>query len=192
MPSIALQMWESRARRALDEVESAHAAVGGAGRGRRFATRQVNHAYVVLLCSHFQRFCRDLHTEAADFLAGQALYAPVNAILHTRLIEGRRLSSGNANPGNLGSDFGRFGIDFWGEVRRRDRRNGARQKKLADLHVWRNAIAHQDFTSPELGGREILRVHEIRRWRGVCERLAVEFDWVMGVYLSSVIGVPPW
>ena len=58
MSSIALQVWQTRGRQALDEVEAAHAAVGGAGRGRRYTTQQINQAYVVLLCSQFQRFCR--------------------------------------------------------------------------------------------------------------------------------------
>lgn len=192
MPSIALQMWQSRARRALDEVESAHAAVGGAGRGRRFATRQVNHAYVVLLCSHFQRFCRDLYSESVDHLINQPAYASLVPVLRSSLIAGLKLGIGNANPGNIGADFGRLGIDFWDQVRKRDRRNRMRQHRLDDLNRWRNAVAHQDFTNPLIGGREEIRISEVRAWRSVCECLALEFDRVMGVYLQSITGVSPW
>jgi hypothetical protein len=192
MPSIALQMWQSRARRALDEVESAHAAVGGAGRGRRFATRQVNHAYVVLLCSHFQRFCRDLHGECVEHLAGQPAFATLEPLFRASLTVGLKLQVGNANPGNIGADFGKLGIDFWEQVRKRDTRNRIRQQRLDELHRWRNAVAHQDFTGPSMAGRETLRISEIRAWRSVCECLALEFDRVMHVYLQSITGMSPW
>jgi len=52
----------------LDEIGRAHAAVGGRRRGRPWATRQLNHAFAVILCSHFQRFARDLHSEAVAAL----------------------------------------------------------------------------------------------------------------------------
>ena len=45
MPSAALIKWEGDAQRALDEIEAAHRAVEGSGRGRRYATLQINHAY---------------------------------------------------------------------------------------------------------------------------------------------------
>ena len=50
----------------LDEIAGADAAVGGAARGRRYATQQINRAYAVLLASEFQGFCRDLHSECVD------------------------------------------------------------------------------------------------------------------------------
>lgn len=152
MPSIALQVWQTRGRQALDEMEAAHAAVGGAGRGRRYATQQINQAYVVLLCSQFQRFCRDLHNEAVDHLARQPAYVSVSPILSRCLTSGRRLDSGNASPQNLAADFDRFAVDFWRLVQQRDRRNQARRERLETLNRWRNAIAHQDFRSPLLGG----------------------------------------
>ena len=55
-------------RRALDEIEAAHASVGGTGPGRRYATQQINQAYAVLLASQFQGYCRDLHTESVAHL----------------------------------------------------------------------------------------------------------------------------
>jgi hypothetical protein len=192
MPSIALHAWQTRAQRALDEVEAAHAAITGSSRGRRLATRQINHAYVVLLCSHFQHFCRELHSEAAAFLSRQPAFVPVQEIFYTRLTEGRRLNFGNANPGNLGSDFGRLGLNFWGELRGRNPRNAVFQSELGLLNEWRNAIAHQDFTNPALNGRDSLRVAEVRKWRSVCHKLALEFDEVLNVYFISLVGKPPW
>ena len=68
MASRALHRWQTEAQRSLDEIEQAHRAVGGAGPGRRYATQQINQAYVVMVSSQFQRFCRDLHSEAVDHL----------------------------------------------------------------------------------------------------------------------------
>jgi len=147
---------------------------------------------VVLLCSHFQRFCRDLYSESIDHLTAQPAFAALVPVLRSALIVGLKLSIGNANPGNIGADFSKLGVDFWEQVRKRDRRNRIRQQRLEELHRWRNAVAHQDFTSPAIGGREALRISEIRAWRSVCECLALEFDRVMSVYLQSITGVRPW
>ncbi len=46
------------------------------------------------------------------------------------LTQGRKLDSGNPNPGNLGSDFNRFGLDFWAVVDRLDVRNPDRRGAL--------------------------------------------------------------
>ena len=192
MSSRALQVWISDSKRALDEIEAAHRAVGGAGRGRRTATQQINQAYAVLLASQFQRFCRDLHTESAEHIAGTAMSAAIAVILRFRFVEGRKLDAGNPNPGNIGSDYGRLGIPFWDFVRAMDARNRERQRALAELNVWRNAIAHQDFTNRELRGRSQVRLAEVRRWRAACNRLAVDFDGAMHAYLQAMTGKPPW
>ena len=68
--------WRGERSDALDEIENAHALVGGTGRGRRYATRQINHAYAALLSSHFQGFCRDLDGTMYDYLASLLGGAP--------------------------------------------------------------------------------------------------------------------
>src|SRR3954470_1417972 len=106
MPSVALGTWRAAGAEALDEIEPAHAAVGGTGPGRRYATQQINQAYVVLLSSQFQRSCRDLHTEAVDALVGHLVAgAPLahRYLVHRRFTDARKLGTGNPNPGNLGS-----------------------------------------------------------------------------------------
>lgn len=105
MKSRALSTWESKAREALDSIAAAHLAVGGSGPGRRYATQEINHAYAVMLASQFQRFCRDLHTEAVSHIVASASPAPLSTILGPSLLENRHLDKGNPNPGNLGSDF---------------------------------------------------------------------------------------
>jgi hypothetical protein len=192
MPSRALRNWQTRSRKVLDEVEAAHAVVGGGRGARSFARQQVNQAYVVLLSSQFQRFCRDLHTDAVDFLAAQGAFARLAPLLKASLSQGRRLDSGNPNPVNIASDFNRFGIDVWALARQKDARTARRREKLEVLNRWRNAVAHQDFRSPSLKGRETVRLGEVREWRTACDGLAVDFDGVLRIYLKSLGGVPPW
>src|SRR3954454_20249845 len=104
MPSHSLLRWDGERAGALDEIESAHAVVGGTERGRRYATQQINYAYAALLSGHFQGFCRDLHSESAD----QILRIVPSGLQSTIRLEfgwNRSLDRGNPNPGAIGSDF---------------------------------------------------------------------------------------
>jgi hypothetical protein len=180
------------AGRALNEMDAARRMVGGTGRGRRIAMQQLNQAYVVLLLSQFQRFCRELQEECVEHLMRQPGLQPYEEILNLRFLEGRKLDSGNPNPGNLGSDFGRLGVKLWPELRQLSPRSKHYHDALETLNHWRNAIAHQDFRRSELRGRSAIRSTEIRRWRTLCNRLAVDIDRVMHAYLLRITGSPPW
>lgn len=192
MASRAFQRWRSAAQVSLDEIEAAHRAIGGTAPGRRYATQQLNYAYAVLLSSQFQRFCRELHTEAADALVATPVPDPRHTILLARLIEGRKLDSGNPNPGHIGSDFGRFSMTFWSPVEQLDPRNADRRAKLESLNLWRNAIAHQDFDPSKFPAGSVLRVSTIRAWRSACNGLAASFDEVVCRHLAGIIGRRPW
>lgn len=192
MPSVALTNWRTEGRAALDEIVAAHQAVGGIGRGRRYATREINYAYAVLLCSQFQRFCRDLHTEATEHIVAGVTPGALQAVLRTRLLEGRKLDQGNPNPSNLGSDFGRFGFDFWAAVRGWHSWNGRRQTLLENLTVWRNAIAHRDFVRPPLTPSPPLQLRHVHRWHSACDALTSNFDAIIGAQVVSLVGATPW
>src|SRR5580700_2423715 len=117
MPSNSLRHWQDVCCIRLDEIVEAHRAVGGTGRGRRYATEQVNHAYAVLLAAQFQGFCRDLHSECVAYLASVvATHPALRDVLQDEFNLGRQLDRGNAQSGSLGADFGRLGIDFWPEL----------------------------------------------------------------------------
>lgn len=193
MPSNSLRVWRTTRSRALDEMENAHASIGGTGPGRRYATQQVNQAYAVMVASQFQGFCRDLHTESVVILI-EHLNPPalLTQIIQNRFIEGRQLESKNAQPGSIGSDFGWFGVEFWAEANALLADDKAAMKELGILNEWRNAIAHQNFKAVSPGATPNLTLNQVRRWRGLCNRLARTFDRVMGVYLGSLIGHPPW
>ncbi|HSU12660.1 hypothetical protein [Longimicrobium sp.] len=176
----------------LDELEAAHAVVGGARRARTFARQQVNQAYVVLLASQFQRFCRDLFSDSIDALATHPPFAALAPVFNAALPAAIRLNSGNANPTNIAADFGRFGFDLWKSAIQKDPRTAARREKLEALNRWRNAFAHQDFRNPQLRGRETIRIRDVRAWRTACDCLAVDFDAVLRLYLESITGIAPW
>lgn len=194
MASQSLQKWETERLRKLNEIESAHRGVGGGGRGRRYATQQINQAYAVLLSSQFQGFCRDLHSECVDLMVGfMVTTSPQFAhIALQEFLRSRKLDAGNPNPTNLGTDFNRLGVKFWDDVKRKDLRNADRQRKLEALNNWRNAIAHQDFDPRKLGGATELSLMTVRQWRNACEQLATDFDEVMFDYIYTLTGQAPW
>lgn len=191
MPSTALQQWRTTRATALDELELAHASVGGSGPGRRYATQQINQAYAVLLSSQFQAFCRDLHTECVEHLLQSLGTLTWHAVLVGEFTRQRKLDAGNPNSANIGADFNRLGVEFWRRVLNRDPRNAVLKERLRDLNKWRNAIAHQDFDPLQLGGTA-LQLATVRQWRRSCDRLAAEFDSVMRSHLHSLVGTPPW
>ncbi|REJ86348.1 MAG: hypothetical protein DWQ34_03880 [Planctomycetota bacterium] len=190
MPSTAFQQWETARATALDEVEQAHRGVGGDARGRRFATERINHAYAVILASHFQGFCRDLHAECVAFLTANVNPPSLRPILQADLVLHLQLNSRNATCSSLGADFNRLGLAFWDEIEQQDARTSRRMELLDELNVWRNAIAHQDFRNVRVSG--VLRLETVRGWRRACRGLARSFDTVLQEHLDRLIGVPPW
>ncbi len=174
---------------ALDRMEHAHHALGGSSPGRRYATQQINQSYLVMLSSHFQQFCRDLHSEAVDHML-RGLDPALLPIFLSALTSDRKLDRGNPTPGNLGSDFGRLGMTFWPDVNVLHRHNAARAKRLELMGHWRNAIAHQDFAgnARHLGGRTEITLADVRQFRRTCEALALGFDRAVLSHIKTVAG----
>ncbi len=145
----------------------------------------------MLLSSHFQGYCRDLHSECVHHIVQQVPPALQN-VLRGELLSDRKLDRGNPNPGNIGADFARLGLRIWDRVNTLDRRNDARKQQLEQMNNWRNAIAHQDFDPDKLGGRTSLRLEDVDHWRRACDHLARAFDGVMRTHLQALLGSPPW
>ncbi len=191
MPSQSLIRWTGERSGALDEIENAHTMLGGTERGRRYATQQINYSYAALLSAHFQGFCRDLHTECVDHVVSLTP-AQLRAFVRSEFMWNRGLGRGNPNPGAIGSDFGRLGIDFWSDVYTVDARNHRRRELLQELVEWRNAIAHQDFDPVASGGAPTLHLVRVRGWRRAVNALAHSFDQTMYNYLGGLLGSGPW
>jgi hypothetical protein len=189
---LVYQDWLLGRAAALDEMEHAHRSVGGTGPGCRYLTQHLNQAYPVLLSSQFRGFCRDLHHEGVQRLVAPVASTVLGATYQGSLLLGHKLDGGNANPGNIGSDFNSFGFGFWPAVAAHSPRNPHRRAALEELNRWRNAIAHNAF-APEMfkGGRPSLPLDHVQDWRKACGGLARSFDRVLGDYLHSVTGVAP-
>lgn len=192
--SASLQKWRTDRAAHLDEFEAAHTALSEGRGDRQHAAVQLNFAYALMLSSEFQGFCRDLHTETTQHLFALAgsKHAYLAHVVRARLLEGRKLDQGNPNPGNIGSDFGRFGVDFWPLVEAQDADNRIAKAALDELAIWRNAIAHNDFTASKLGGKVVISLHEVRSWRSHTDRLAANFDNTMRDLLLDWWRPTPW
>lgn len=188
MPSLALQDWTTTAQAALDEIEAAHRAVGGAQRGRRRAMLQVNHAYTVLLSAQFQAFCRVLHLEAVSFVAEASSDPWLRPLVKASMMRGVKLHHGNPSSANLSGDFSKFGMQLWVEAQKVDVHTEARRKVLGELIAWRNAVAHQDWAARS----PTLHLADVRRWRRACAGLAVSFDRAVQGHLARIAGRAPW
>jgi hypothetical protein len=191
MASNSLVKWSGHRADALNEIENAHAVVGGTERGRRYATQQINYSYAALLSSHFQGFCRDLHSECIDHIVA-ITPPPLRGFVRLEFIWNRSLRVGNPHPGAIGSDFNRLGVDFWAVVYALDARNERRRELLQELVDWRNAIVHQDFDAVVQGGAPTLHLATVRAWRRAVDVLARHFDEVMYNYLQALLGGAPW
>jgi hypothetical protein len=167
MTSTSYTEWCAVRTSELDEIARAHAAVGGTARGRRCTTQQINRAYAVLLASHFQGLCRDLHSECVHHLLGVMTPAVLRNLARAEFTRGRQLDRGNARPSSLGADFGRLGIDLWDSLKTYDPASTGWKDDLELLNDWRNAIAHQDFSSPKLGGATALRLAQVEKSRAI-------------------------
>lgn len=191
MSSNSLLRWNGERAEALDEIENAHVTIGGTERGRRYSTQQVNYSYVTLLSSHFQAFCRDLHSECVECIVAISP-AQIQWFLRSEFVWNRSLSKGNPRPGAIGTDFNRLGLDFWRKVYALDARNERRSKSLQELIDWRNAIVHQDFDGVAPSGNPTLHLATVKAWRSTANGLARSFDQAMYNYLEGLVGSAPW
>lgn len=191
MPSASLLRWNGERSDALDEIEHAHVMVGGTERGRRYATQQINYSYATLLSSHFQGFCRDLHTECINPIVA-IIPMQLQKVMQMEFIWNRSLDRGNPHPGAIASDFNRLGIKIWTDVYALDARNERRRELLQELIDWRNAIAHQDFYPIVSGNVPTLHLARVKGWRSAVNALASSFDRAMYNYLRGLLGGAPW
>ena len=191
MPSVSLNRWRTLRADRLEQVEVGHTAVGGTGRGARYAREQLNRSYCVLLAAEFQGFCRDLHDEAVVAMVAH-LPPSFRVIVAREFARGRQLDRGNASPSTLGSDFTRLGFECWQEFDTAEPRGPTLRRRLEEMNVWRNAIAHSDFDPRRLGGRMLLTIARVRRWRRALNRVARVLDRVVADHIQQTTGVRPW
>src|SRR5258708_4807004 len=190
MPSRALRKWSTTQRAELDRLETAASDADQALR------QQLVDAYLLFLAGHFQHFCRELHAEAADFLVSQMQPSGARSLVNDLILDGRMLERGNAHPAALRGDFARMGMDILHMVARRNPRSSGRQRRLEQLNVWRNAIAHQALPlSGPLAARTAGTARSlpwVRVWCVDCASFARDLDAVVSQYLTNLLGRSPW
>jgi hypothetical protein len=193
MPSRALQEWRTTQRAELDQLD---AVVRGVRVSERVLRQQLVDAYILLLAAQFQLYCRNLHGEAAGIATGHVQPARVREIMMGLFVGRRQLDRGNAHPAALTADFRLLDVDLWPELVQRDRRNHQRQRRLEQLNLWRNAIAHQSFqltpgnTATAADSDRTLRWARV--WRTNCSALAHQMDTIVRVSLTNLFGTRPW
>lgn len=195
MCSAALRIWRRTSADQLDQLFQAHIEVGGTKRGRRYATDQLNAAIVVQVAAQFQRFCRDIHTEAAEALIAAGPQAWETA-LRISFTADRKLDRTNATPDSIRRDFRLLGLELWLAAEAVDKRSADRRDRLRQLNAWRNAIAHQNFAfsaeTRQLLADTALTLKWAKRWRSACNGLAASFDQVVGDHVTLLTGGRPW
>src|SRR5262245_66372052 len=106
----------------------------------------------------------------------------------------RRLDRQNAHSATLAADFARFGVKLWVAVGGVDPSVAARRRRLGQLNLWRNAIAHLDFrqvaTSPLTRGTRA-DLATVRTWRSALDRLAGRIERAMVRRLTATLGTAP-
>lgn len=180
MASTALKNWREERREHLNDLLDAHKLVRGPGPGRRWRTTALSDALILRLAAEFQGFARDLHDQASDVFASWIAPSSPTAqrVVRSRLVEGRELERGNAHPGSIGNDFGRFGFEVWRELHRQDQRTAQHNKSLTLLNEARNGLAHSDDAKLAALRDEghPLALGTFRRWRRDLDALAANLD----------------
>jgi hypothetical protein len=141
--------------------------------------------YVVLLSAHFQGFCRDLYTEAAQVIASK-VRPRLQLLIQQQFTAHRKLDRGNPNHQHLKDDFNRFGFTLDLTV---DPANVPRLADLAALNQWRNVAAHQGTTTPP---GIPLDLPSLRAWRASCDGLATSLDDIVYNQLRNILRRAPW
>ncbi len=157
----------------------------------------MNEALVLRLAAEFQGFASDLHDAACDVFAAWTVQGnpAVEHVVRSRLREGRDLDRGNAHPGSIGKDFGRFGFEVWPALALRDSSSSRHNQSLDRLNAARNALAHADEAAMAALRSEgfplVLRTYQ--RWRHDLDALAGNLDAEVGAQLARLFGRPsPW
>jgi hypothetical protein len=193
--SRSLEDWQGESSAVLDEIEVVHGKVEGTGVGRRVLTQQVNFAYAALITAHFQRYCRSIHSEASQVIVATVADEALAGVLEGLLTENRLLDKGNPTPGNLGSDFRRFGFAFWEAVEEDHKHNKDRKAKLEQLCEWRNGIAHGDISRKQAEEKLVpdrVTLKTCKNWRRALNGLATSIDKVIAAQCENLGCPEPW
>jgi hypothetical protein len=185
VPSASLLYWQNERLPRLQQVDLQCAASLVMVPPNAFLIDENLRGYVVLLSAHFQGFCRDLCTEAADVIASK-VRPSLRILIRDQFTANRHLDRGNPSLQNLKRDFERFGFTLDLAV---DPANVRRLADLAALNEWRNVAAHQGTKVP---AGIPLDLPSLRVWRASCDGLATSLDAILYNQLRKIFRRAPW
>jgi len=188
MPSRAYLRWRHDRSPRLAEVEAQCAATLASAVPNPLLADENLRGYVVLLSSHLQGFCRDLHTECVMAIAA-AVPATMRLAIQTLGLSGRELDGANPKFETIRGDFERFALNLSDELSVQPA-NALWITHVGHLNLWRNYVAHHKIALPAAGGP--LTLPTARDWRTSCDGLAAELDRIMYNHLWALIGTVPW
>ncbi len=139
-----------------------------------------------------------MHDEGTAFFAASIAQGngAAEAAVRSLLATNRQLDKGNAQPGSLGADYGRLGLELWPALEARyPNRTKAQNGALDKLNRARNALAHGlDAPIRDLRADGYpLTLATFRRWRALLDSLATNIDDELAAQLGFLFGQPaPW
>jgi len=107
----------------------------------------------------------------------------------------RKLDTGNASAGGIGSDFARLGMTLWSDIYARyPSRGPVWHTRLELLIKARNGLAHDDATKlAEIRAAGWpLTLPTARAWRSSLDGLAKGMETVCEVHLTGLLDHQPW
>jgi len=152
---------------------------------------------IVLLAAHVQRYCRELHAEAARALARHVRPRAADKVVEGPARRGARASAAathtpTPSPQRLRR---RLGLDVWKRMAER-----SRVTPIAPVGSDHPEYVEECHRSPDPPARRpgaaVARtartVAFLRRWRATCGTLADDLDRVVSQYLTDLVGAQPW
>jgi hypothetical protein len=185
MPSTALLHWQTDRQSRLTHIDTQCAASLALVPPNAQLVDENLRGFVVLLSAHFQGFCRELYTEAAQIVMSKARPS-LQSLFQAQFLAQLKLDHGNPNLSNIRDDFERF--DFPLDLVAVDPANAARLHDLAELNRWRNIAAHHKTIPAAVP----LSLVALQGWRNSCDGLATCLDGVMYNELRSILRRAPW
>jgi hypothetical protein len=194
MPSVARSSWTTSRAARLNQLAEARRLLRGSGPRNRGPLEALNWSMILVLTAEFQGFARELHDEAADFLASSMARGDLNyfEIARNNLTAKRELDSANAKPSSINADFNRLGIsDLWTEIEHSHSAGTHWRAQLGILNAARNAIAHNNPRKLQALGVPI-NARTIRSWRACCNGVSRQMDIILKTHLFTTTGRRPW
>lgn len=185
MSSASLQRWQSVSMIRLAHIEAQCIATTTLAPPNPELAEENLRAFVLLLSSHFQGFCRELYTECTQVFA-ISLSAAMQPTIQAQFSAELKVNGLNPTAENIRKDFERFAFQINFDA---DPKNAPRITQLGHLNKWRKSIAHHSVTPP--AGIPALTFANVQGWKSSCDGLAIWLNSIMFTELSRILGAPP-